>query len=161
GTNALREGAYYKASKALARAIQMDDQFALAHARLAEAWTELDYTDRAKDEIIRAHALAPDHSSLSPPEALYLRAITHTVLREFAPAIESYHELARQAAETEKARVYLDLGGAFEKDDQLNKAKERYIYAIRLAPQEAAPFLRLGILLAQQEETAGALEAFE
>ena len=37
GTNALRDGAYYQASKALEQAVAIDDKFALAHARLAEA----------------------------------------------------------------------------------------------------------------------------
>src|SRR4030095_3621079 len=53
GTAALREGTYYKASKAFQQAIAADDNFALAHARLAEAWMELDYGEKAKDEIIR------------------------------------------------------------------------------------------------------------
>src|SRR5205814_9357697 len=49
GANALRAGSFFQASKALSLAIAGDDQFALAHARLAEAWMELDYSDRAKD----------------------------------------------------------------------------------------------------------------
>src|SRR5260370_2543562 len=54
GTTALREGTYYKASKALEQAIQTDDKFALAHAKLAQAYAELDYTDNAKDEVMSA-----------------------------------------------------------------------------------------------------------
>jgi Tfp pilus assembly protein PilF len=42
GTTALRNGAYFEASKALQQAVAADDKFALAHARLAEAYTELD-----------------------------------------------------------------------------------------------------------------------
>ena len=54
GTAALHNGAYSEAAKALNQAIAADKKFALAHARLAEAYTELDYSDKAKDEIIRA-----------------------------------------------------------------------------------------------------------
>ena len=54
GTDSLRNGAYYQASKALTQAIQIDDNYALAHARLAQAWTELDYMERAKDELLAA-----------------------------------------------------------------------------------------------------------
>jgi len=38
GTDGLRNGAYYQASKALEQAIAIDDNYALAHARLAQAW---------------------------------------------------------------------------------------------------------------------------
>jgi serine/threonine protein kinase len=161
GTSALRDGTYYKASKALERAIQLDDKFSLAHARLAEAWTELDYTDKAKDEILRAETLVPDHSSLSPEESLYLQAIANTVLRKFAQVIENYHEIAQTATDKEKARVFIDLGRAYEKDDQLNKAKDYYLEAAKLAPQDAAAFLRLGILYTQQQAAESALDAFQ
>jgi serine/threonine protein kinase len=50
GTESLRNGAYYQASKAYTQAIALDDRYALAHARLAQAWAELDYSERAKDE---------------------------------------------------------------------------------------------------------------
>jgi len=52
GTNALRDGAFYQASKALERAITIDGKYVLAHARLAESLIELDYIDRAKDELL-------------------------------------------------------------------------------------------------------------
>ena len=48
GLVALREGTSFKASKLLERAVGADSQFALAHARLAEAYSELDASDRAK-----------------------------------------------------------------------------------------------------------------
>jgi Tfp pilus assembly protein PilF len=78
GTEALRNGAYYQASKALEQAISIDGNYALARARLAQAWTELDYLDKAKDEL-----LAADRTSLSPSDMLYLDAITATVRRDF------------------------------------------------------------------------------
>ena len=77
GANALRAGSFFQASKALELAIRSDDQFALAHARLAEAWMELDYSDRAKDELLRVGELSPDRSLFTTVDALYLDAITH------------------------------------------------------------------------------------
>ena len=160
GTRALRSGAYYQASKALQQAVSIDDQFALGHARLAEAYVELDYSDKAKDEIIRTHSLIqelPMHSS----DSLYLKAITSTVLRDFPPALEIYQQIARQAPDQEKANVYLDLGRAFEKNDQLGKAKESYQLATNLAPQEPAAFLRLGVACGEQQDFSCAFEAFQ
>src|SRR6185436_19405186 len=52
GVEAMREGAYFRATGLLNQAVKADDKYALAHARLAEAWTELDFLDRAKDEMI-------------------------------------------------------------------------------------------------------------
>src|ERR1044071_3789758 len=83
GTDSLHNGAYYQASKALSQAIELDSKFALARARLAQAWTELDYTDRAKDELLAVTTITGDRSTVSPRDALYLDAITATVTRRF------------------------------------------------------------------------------
>jgi serine/threonine protein kinase len=40
GTEGLQNGAYYQASKAFLQAIAIDNSYALAHARLAQAWAE-------------------------------------------------------------------------------------------------------------------------
>ena len=160
GTTALRNGSYFEASKALQQAVANDDNFALAHARLAEAYSELDYSDRAKDEIIRAQSLARE-LWLSKSDSIYLKAVTSTVLRDFPPAIESYQRIASEASDQEKANVYLDLGRAYEKNDELKKAKENYEEAIRLAPQEPASFLRLGIACGQLQDFPCASEAFQ
>jgi serine/threonine protein kinase/tetratricopeptide (TPR) repeat protein len=157
GTTALHEGLYFTASKALERAVQLDDKFALAHARLAEAWAELDYGERAKDELLRL----PDRSSLPASEALYVEAIRKTVLRDFVPAIESYHEIARRSPDNERAQVFVDLGRAYEKNDQLEEAKKNYLQASQIAPQDAAAFLRLGVLYTQQQDYAAAAQALD
>jgi serine/threonine protein kinase/Tfp pilus assembly protein PilF len=160
GTAALREGTYHKASKALEQAIQTDDKFALAHARLAEAYAELDYADKAKDQVIRAESLA-NELRMRPLDALYLQAITKTVLRDFAPAIGTYRQIAQQAPDKDKAHVYMDLGRAYEKNDQLKEAGENYLEATKLAPQDAAALLRLGALCSQQQDFTCAVEAFQ
>lgn len=158
GVAGLREGAYHQASKELEQAIQQDNQFALAHARLAEAYAELDYTDKAKDEIIRGLG---NEFSLKGSDQLYLRAITNTVLRNFGPAIDNYELLLQEAADNEKAGIYFDLGRAYEKNDQLKEAQDQYHNALKLVPQDAAASLRIGIICAQQGESVCASEAFQ
>ena len=161
GTSALRDGTYYKASKALEDAIRVDDKFALAHARLAEAWGELDYSDRAKSEILRARSLAGDLSTHPPLEALYLDAITHVTLREFTPAIESYKKIAQQVPDAERAHALVDLGRAYENSDQTEKAIESYQQASKLGQQDPAAFLRLGIVYGRQQNLEQARDAFQ
>src|ERR1044072_2875561 len=89
GTNAIRAGSFFQASKALELATRADDQFALAHARLAESYMELDYFDKSKDEILRATELTPNRSVLSKVDSLYLDALTATVRRNFTAAVTS------------------------------------------------------------------------
>ena len=159
GTNALRDGAYFQASKALEQAVQIDDNYALAHARLAEAWMELDYTDKAKNELLRVNALTGNRSSLAKADALYLDGITATVTRNFPLAIKSYEELVRQTPN--KPEVYVDLGRAYENDEQSKKALESYVKATEIDDQYATAYLRTGILYGRQQQLSNAKAAFD
>jgi tetratricopeptide (TPR) repeat protein len=161
GTNALRDGAYFKASKAFEQAIQADEKFALAHARLAEAWMELDYADKAKDELLRVASLVPDRSVLAPRDALYLQAITATVSRDFPSAVESYREVVRQVPDQEKPYAYVDLGRAYEKHDEVDKAIESYLEATNRDSQYATAFLRVGVLYVRKLNQASAGAVFD
>lgn len=154
--NALREGAYFKSSKILQQVTADDDRFALAHARLAEAWMELDFSDRAKDELIRANDLVPNRSVLAEEDAMRMQAITDTVKRDFATAAENYRLLAGKVPETEKAFALVDLGRAYEKDDKLEKAIESYQEATKRNEHYAAAFLRLGVALRRHRQFAEA-----
>ena len=159
GANALRAGSFFQASKALELAVRSDDQFALAHARLAEAWMELDYSDRAKDELLRVGELTPDRSLYTPVEGLYLDAITSIVRRDFPKAIAAYSEIAR--VQPDQSHVYVDLGRSYEKNNQLDKAVESYVTAVNRDPQNATPFLRLGVLYGRQHKVPEANSAFD
>jgi serine/threonine protein kinase/lipopolysaccharide biosynthesis regulator YciM len=160
-TEAIQSGAYYQASKALEQAIALDDKSALIHARLAEAYVEMDYIDKAKDELLIATSLAPDRSSLSPMDALYLDAIGATVRRDFPQAIESYRKIVEQAPGSYKAHAYLDLGRAYEKNEELGKAVESYGEAAGRGPESAAAFLRLGTLYGRQQDLKNAVQSFD
>lgn len=154
GTNALRDGSYFQASKMLEQAVSADDNFALAHARLAEAWMELDYTDRARDSILHAESLERERPGLPKSDRLYLTAINAAVRRDFPAAIKAYAALANLGQD--KAQVHIDLGRAYEKNDEIDKAIESYTTATNLSQQYAAPFLRLGILYGRKQELASA-----
>jgi tetratricopeptide (TPR) repeat protein len=163
GTGALRDGAYYQASKALEQAVKVDDRFALAHASLAEAWTELDYADKAKDELLRLNTLIPDPSALSQVDALYLDAIRATVTRNFTRAIEAYQQILKLTPDDapNKAQVYVDLGRAYEKNEEMGKAIDSYKEATARDKQYATAYLRLGILYGRKQDMASALSYFD
>lgn len=160
GTDNLRNGAYYQASKALAQAIEIDDRFALARARLAQAWAELDYYDKAKDELLAATTITGDRSSVAPRDALYLDAITATVTRDFKEAVKNYTQIAQLTPE--ESQVYVDLGYAYENDGDPDKALENYLKAIQLNNgQYATAYLRAGIVYNRKTQTDKATEMFD
>jgi tetratricopeptide (TPR) repeat protein/predicted Ser/Thr protein kinase len=159
GTDALRNGAYFQASKALEQAIAIDNRYALAHARLAQAWAELDYTDKAKDELLTTTGLVGDRSSLSPKDALYLDATTAGIRRDFAAAVKAYSGIAELSPED--PQVYVDLGYAYENNGDVDKALESYHKAINLnSGQYATAFLRAGIVYNRKLDAAKATEYF-
>ena len=159
GTDALRNGAFLQATKAFEQAIGNDKAFPLAHARLAEALKELDYEDKAKDEMLRVQALVPDRSVLARSDSLHLEAINATVSRDFSAAIKAYDELVQLSPDD--PQVYVDLGRAHEKNDDLKKAIESYVNATNRTPQYATAFLRVAILYGRQGDQSSAWAAFD
>ena len=159
GVDFMRDGAYWQASKTLTRAAEADDRYALAHARLAEAWTELDYLDKANYELVRVAQLVPDRSVLPERERLYLDAVTSTATRDFAQARKAYEEIARQTPG--EAYAYVDLGRACEKAEDAKCAVENYLKATQLDAGYATAYLRVGILYTRQQEYQSAAAAFD
>ncbi|HVF66567.1 MAG TPA: protein kinase, partial [Pyrinomonadaceae bacterium] len=158
GVEALREGANFRATGLLGQAVEADDEYALAHARLAEAWTELEFLDRAKDEMLAAKRLVPDMSALEHEDALYFDAILATVSRHPAEAVKKYEELAR--LKTDPQRL-VDLGRAYVKNDETQKAVDAFTQAAALDEAYAAASLSLGALHARTKNLAGATAAFD
>ena len=159
GAEAMRDGTYHRASIAFSEAIRHDERYALAHARLAEAWFELDFRDRAQEELILTHKLIPNREALDPLDALYLDAITATVGRDYRAAIEAYAKIAE--LNPESPEVYVDLGRAYEKNNEMEKAVASYTEATRRDQNYATAFLRLGVLYGRQQNQAAAASAFE
>ncbi len=159
GSDALRNGAYLQASRLLEQAVTNDDKFALAHARLAEAWTELDYSDKAQTEMLRVSSLVPDRSLLPRIDALYLNAVYATVGRDFLTAAQAYDEISH--LKSADAEVYVDLGRAYEKNDDVSKALENYLKATNLDGQYATAYLRAGVLYSRRRDLASASSVFD
>jgi tetratricopeptide (TPR) repeat protein len=160
GTNAIRDLTYFKATKALDQAVQIDNRLTLAHARLAEAWFELDSIEKAKEEVLRATAPGSRTGSLDKTQKLYLEAVQLTVTRDFAGALSRYREIARSAPDGDKVFGLVDLGRASEKAGQPDEARRSYLEATRLAPQFPAAHLRLAVFYARQRDASKAAAEF-
>jgi serine/threonine protein kinase/Tfp pilus assembly protein PilF len=158
GTRAMRVGAFYEASKQLEQSLFYDDGFLLAHARLAQTYLELDNTDKAREEMLRALSLR-DQSSLGSEDSAYVDAVAATVVQQFPKALDHYRKLADQAPESEKSSAYLDLGRAYERTENIDKAQEYYQKAIDKESQSAAGYLRLAVLRGRRQDLKGANDA--
>jgi serine/threonine protein kinase/Tfp pilus assembly protein PilF len=159
GMDALRDGTYDRAVKSFQKALSIDDNFPLAHARLAEALTELEYTDRAKNELLRADLTG------RVDDSPYLRAIKLSLTGDPRGAVEVYRRLAEQAqGDAERAATQVDLGRAYERDGDTAKAAESYRAALGIDPQQVAASMRLGVIHGRRQgadDTRAALSYFD
>ncbi|HWS56710.1 MAG TPA: tetratricopeptide repeat protein, partial [Pyrinomonadaceae bacterium] len=159
GVEALREGAYHKASGILREVVAADDDYALAHARLAEALMELDNQHSATDELLTITRLVPDRSALPEHDRLYLDAVTATAQRKYPEAVRAYEAL--RALDPKQPHVHVDLGRAYDRNNEPDKAVASYTAATTLAPGYATAYLGLGTLHARQKNLSGATTAFD
>ena len=161
GSTALRDGSYLKATKLFQQALDVDSRFPLAHARLAETWMELDYEQKAMDEMLRVTELVPNLSALPALDVLYLQAITATVRRNYQGAIDNYQEIVRQLPENEKAAAYFDLGRAYERSRDVDHAANAFEEVTRRDTRAAPAFLHLGSIYGRKQDAAKANAAFD
>jgi len=160
GVDAMRAGTYYQASKALEMSIKVDDRFAVAHARLADTYNEIDNTERAMEELLQALSLVPDRGALEKTDLIYLNAVAATIRRDLDAAIGHYRELVAEAADADKANAYVDLGRSYEKRENLDQAIGSYLEATKRDSQSAAAFLRLAILYGRRQDWKNAEDTF-
>ncbi|HKR02414.1 MAG TPA: protein kinase, partial [Pyrinomonadaceae bacterium] len=161
GVNALRDGTLYTAIRELEKAIQLEEAFPLAHATLAEAWHELDNSTNSEKEIGRAQTLSARFSGLPDQESLQIQAITGLNTNNLASAIKNYETLVNVTPEGAKADAYVDLGRAYEKNEEIEKALDAFTKASNATPSRPSAFLRLGELYARKQNLASATEVFE
>ena len=156
GVDAMRAGAYQRASAEFERAIQLDGKYLLAHARLAEAWLELDFFDRMREELLAVSEIEREfgRDALGQLDALYVSAVTSTVRREYAIAAASYEEIAR--LDDRRPETHFDAGRAHEKNDNTAGAISSYLRATEVNRRYAPAFLRLGMLYARQSDNPAA-----
>ena len=160
GTNALYSMTYETARKSLEQAVSIDPSFALAHASLARAYDELDYTDRAKDSMLRAVTAAQD-SRLSDADDRMLRALQFMVSRDYARAAPLVKTIEAEAMGTNRAPAALESGWLAQQMDDTESAAAAFGRALAFDPSYAAAKLRLGFLFGRQGgKDAQALAAF-
>jgi tetratricopeptide (TPR) repeat protein len=157
GLAALRDSAPASAARALERAVVADPGFALAHARLADVWDEIGYTEKAKEEMLRALAVA---QAPRGRDALLLDAIRSYISGDNPGAIRRFSQLAARASRTERAQYLIDLGRAYLRNDQGKAALDAYRQAVQADPRSPGAHLRAAIQLARQGQRDPAAHEF-
>jgi tetratricopeptide (TPR) repeat protein len=158
GSEALREGAYYRARRALEQAVAIYPQHPLAYARLAEVAAELDDPAAASGHLVRLAQLAVDEARLPEPEQLRLQAVRALVLRDVDRSVARYRSLTVETPS--EPRAFVDLGRAQEAAGRRADARTSYERAIAIDGQYAVAHLRLGILEGLESRWQPALAAF-
>jgi tetratricopeptide (TPR) repeat protein len=158
GVVLIQEGAFHTATQKLNEAISLDSNYALAHARLAEAWFELDYADKSQREIVEYNNLLNKGVNLSSTDKLYGNAITATVSQDYAEAVRNYEQLEKLFPSD--PTVLSDLARAYDRNSEFEKALLQYQDAINRNPKYANAYLRIGELYARRKDLASAMNVF-
>jgi tetratricopeptide (TPR) repeat protein len=161
GVDDIHAGAYFAATKALEQSVGLAPHFSLGHARLAEAWLELEVPEKAGLEMLLARR--QDNSGLPEEDRLRIEAVDRTIFREFDAAVARYERI-KQLAKSNAADLDLDLGRAYEKALQGPKATECYLRAAQGPSHSPAAWLHLGVLYSRASklpESAAALQRAE
>jgi tetratricopeptide (TPR) repeat protein len=159
GAAAMHSMTYEAARRAFEQAVAADPGFATARAGLAQAYEELDYSDLAKESMLRAAALAQE-TRLSGRDALRVRALQYLVARDYERAAPLFQELERGAAGPERAAAALETGWLAQQREDTDGAAAGYERALRIDPGYAAAKLRLGYILGRRRKVEEALAAF-
>jgi serine/threonine protein kinase len=158
GLAALREGNNVKATRSLQQALQQDNHFVMAHARLAEAWANLDFDGNAQRELLLAE---PAGRHLEPIDRTYLDAIHATVTKQPQQEVTIYQKILTHLPPPQRPSGCVDLGMAYERSGDPKHALENYTQAAALDSDNPAPFMHIAILQARQHHVAEADTAFQ
>ena len=157
GVAALDEGNYIKATRLLEAALAKDPHFVMAHVRLAEAWSGLDFQGNAQRELLLA---APDERRLNSLDRLYLQAIRAGVTGDFAAAARIDEEILSRLHGKDLPAAYVDLGWACERSGDPARALATYRKALDLDKDWPAAWMKIAILEAKQNDMQDAEQAF-
>jgi tetratricopeptide (TPR) repeat protein len=131
GVGAMHSMAYETARRALEQSVAADPEFALAHAVLARAYEELDYTDRAKDSMLTAIAAAQE-SRLSQDDERRLRALQFMVSRDYERALPLVRQIEADTRGVGGSGAALESGWLAQQMDDSEEAAEAFERALAL-----------------------------
>ncbi len=159
GMTAMHSMAFDSARRAFIEAVDADPKFVLAHASLARAYDELDYSEKAKDQMLRAMEVAQE-INLTGKDTKRLRVLQSMVLHQYDDAAPLLLQLEQAADKEDKPAAALECGWLAEKQFDTEDATEAYERALQMNLGYAAAHLRLGFIRQRLGEDQLALQSF-
>jgi tetratricopeptide (TPR) repeat protein len=157
GLSLIRQGNYAEATRVLQAALSHDKRFVMAHARLAEAWYNLDFQGSAQQELLIA---LPERGRLSALDRKYLDAIHATVTGDSPGALEDYRKILDDLPSSKKSSGYVDLGMAYERAGDIPHSLDSYSQAAALDGNNPAAYMHTGILQSRLHHAQQGEQAF-
>jgi Flp pilus assembly protein TadD len=139
------------------KAIELDPDFALAHARLSTVYGNIGEPVRAREHITKAYALK---DRVSEPERLYILARYYQTVEGGAQKTIETYQLWTQTYPKDFV-PHSNLAGMYGGRNEYDKAIEEYRSAIALAPDEPLPLgnlARIYLTLNRPDEARRLLE---
>ena len=158
GLEKIRDSANQEAIPLFTKATEADPNFAMAHAKLAEAYLNRGEYEQGKEAIDRAGELS-ESASLPLSERYQIHAIRARATNDFETAVESYRELAKMYPDDPD--VALSFASALEDLGDFSGAIEAYQRVLQLEPEYGAALLGLGnsqVANARGTEAIGSLK---
>jgi len=156
GVELMRQGKPLEAIKPLQSATTLDPQFAMAFSKLSAAQSALGYDNDADESSRKAVDLS---NSLSSRERYLILANRARVTHDNEKAIEYYENLAKGSPED--LDIEMALGGLYEANIVLDKAKERYAFVLQRDPKSADALLALGRVEVMNGNAQNGIDYFE
>jgi tetratricopeptide (TPR) repeat protein/predicted Ser/Thr protein kinase len=139
GLDLMRQGKNLEAQKKFEAAIQADDQFALAFARLGQAYSNQGYDTEAEKYSRQAVNLS---QKLPMFERYFITATNARISGDAEKAIESYANLEKAAPQDPD--IQFALGGLYETNNDFDKATQHYSKALEQDPKYVDALLARG-----------------
>ena len=130
----------------------------MAHARLAEAWSNLDFDGNAQRELLLA---IPRGEYLRPLDRMYLDAIRASVMKDYPREIDLDRQILNRLTSDQKPPGYIDLGMAYERSGDPNHALENYALAASLDRNNPASYMHIAVLQSRRHNMPEADQAFQ
>ncbi|HZE88756.1 MAG TPA: protein kinase [Verrucomicrobiae bacterium] len=143
GVDLLDQGRNLEAIKPLEQATAKDADFALAYARLSQAYRALGYDDKAKtagEAALSKVLKAIDR--VTPADRAFIRAAHAAAAHNGQEAIEAYEEMAK--ADPFDATAAFSLGQAHEVIGTYDKAEVYYRKALEIDPKYTPALMAVG-----------------
>ena len=151
----LHRGGYLEAVEGFKRAIALDAEFTLAHARLGEAYQSLGRDPEAAASLDTA---VGHLERASERETFVIKALQASLKHDLPGAIRNYEELVKLYPNDPES--YFSLAAAEEQADDYDKAVVNYQKAIQRDDKYAAAYFGLGRAQFRLGEFDAALKSF-